>query len=289
MSFDCPSRLYKYLKPDRIDVLSRLRLRYTPLGAFNDPFEGRPEITGIGTSEDALAAIDRAIPQEVERVYKSLPPEKQAEIPFEKVLLLAQRMAQEKQEEILHALQSATPLAEKFLVKAMDEHLGALSLSEVPDSLLMWSHYAASHAGFVLEFDSRHPYFHEQRTSNDDFRHLRRVLYRDTRPSLLLTSMSAVELFQIKSSHWAYEREWRIIRALSEAAEVRPAQPWPIHLFSYPPDALTGVIIGARASRDLSDSILQAVKSNNHLSSVRIRRAQPDSTHFHLRIVDIDS
>lgn len=37
--------LYKYLTPDRIDVLQNCMVRYTQPGAFNDPFEVKPYIS----------------------------------------------------------------------------------------------------------------------------------------------------------------------------------------------------------------------------------------------------
>jgi hypothetical protein len=36
--------LYKYLHPDRIDVLTQKMVRFTQPGDFNDPFEFRPYI-----------------------------------------------------------------------------------------------------------------------------------------------------------------------------------------------------------------------------------------------------
>ncbi|WP_205631947.1 DUF2971 domain-containing protein, partial [Aliivibrio fischeri] len=36
---------------------------------------------------------------------------------------------------------------------------GIISLTETKDNLLMWSHYANEHNGFVVEFDARHEFF----------------------------------------------------------------------------------------------------------------------------------
>lgn len=91
---------------------------------------------------------------------------------------------------------------------------GALSLCEVPDSLLMWAHYGISHTGFVLEFDPSHPYFTTRRSEGDEFGHLRRVVYRDTRPSVNLIDLDGVEMFLVKSKEWEYEHEWRVLRTL---------------------------------------------------------------------------
>ena len=34
-----PATLYKYLCPERVDVLQNLRIRFTQVSALNDPFE----------------------------------------------------------------------------------------------------------------------------------------------------------------------------------------------------------------------------------------------------------
>ena len=34
--------LYKYLPPERIDVLENLKIRFSPLKSLNDPYESRP-------------------------------------------------------------------------------------------------------------------------------------------------------------------------------------------------------------------------------------------------------
>jgi hypothetical protein len=162
--------------------------------------------------------------------------------------------------------------------------LGVLCLSEVPDSLLMWAHYASSHTGFVVEFDAWHPCFHQQKSGEDDLRHLRRVHYRESRPSAPLSNMGAIELFLAKSGHWGYEREWRIVRPLSDASTTIAAQPYPIALFEIPVEAITAVILGCRISAEAEAGIRQTVQENVALRSVRIRKAVPDPTHFLLRL-----
>ena len=44
--------LYKYLSPERIDVLEKLKIRFTQPGDFNDPYEGKPAISGLCSPED---------------------------------------------------------------------------------------------------------------------------------------------------------------------------------------------------------------------------------------------
>lgn len=283
---DCPHRLYKYFAPNRVDVLERALIRYSPLGAFNDPFEGRPEIKDLSTHAEATQLLTDLLPKSIAENYEALPVEAKRAIPFEVFKSSLMANFEGRQNDFIRQLQSLTPLVKSFLSQKFDDHIGALCLSEVPDSLLMWSHYASSHAGFVVEFNAHHAYFHEERSSEDEFRHLRRVLYRETRPSAPLTALDATEMFLVKSGHWAYEREWRIIRALADAEQTIPCSPHPINLFRFPPSVITSVILGARISPDTEGRLRSALHSVATIHGLRLKRATPDESHFLLRITE---
>lgn len=283
-----PPILYKYFGPDRVDVIQSGLIRYSPLGAFNDPFEGQPEVTSLTTEAAARASLNEILPQEARAAYDQLPGEVRSALSLERWEQLAVQLMKANEAEFLRAMHGLTPVLQGLMTRKFDELLGALCLSEVPDSLLMWSHYGASHAGFVLAFDARHPYFHEQKGPQDEFRHLRRVVYREARPSATLMEFDGVDVFLVKSGHWSYEREWRIFRAIPEADVVLPGEPFGIHLFSFPPSALQAVILGARSSAQTTEAIVAAIRTNGALSHIRVKRAKPDKSHFLLRIVDED-
>lgn len=280
MTRDYPPRLYKYFAPERHAFFTDLRVRYSQLGAFNDPFEGRPEITSFSTNENFLTTMSRVLPEEIERTYEQLPPHVRKRMSYAQVMALAEHLVKDKQPEMFDTLQMIGGAAGSFLTGKIDQLLGVFCLSEVPDSLLMWAHYASSHRGFVVEFDARHPSFHEQKSEEDDLRHIRRVYYRDSRPSAPLSDMSAIELFLVKSGHWSYEREWRIVRPLVDAVKTISMDPYPVALFEIPPAAVKGVIIGSRMAPEHVALLRQAILSNPELHSLQIRRAVPDASHF---------
>jgi len=287
VSRDLPPRLYKYFAPERWTFFSNLLVRYSQLGSFNDPFEGRPEITSLANTEDMLTHLDSVLQEEMERAYKQLPKHAQSAISYNQVLQLAQHIVKEKQTEILSNIESVGPLATKFITGKIDQILGAFCLSEVPDSLLMWAHYASSHTGFVVEFDPSHPYFHQQRSDKDDLHHIRRVRYCESRPSAPLCNMSAIELFLSKSGHWSYEREWRIVRVIQEASTIIQDTPYSIGLFKMPATCVKGVILGCRISDEIESKIRGAINANVDFGSVRITRAVADTSHFMLRFENV--
>jgi hypothetical protein len=95
------------------------------------------------------------------------------------------------------------------LHKAFD-NAGLFCLTEVPSNLLMWSHYADSHRGFCVGFG---------RTPNNALgRQARPVVYQSDYPHLSAANFNPAtnpnsidQLWLVKATDWAYEREWRIM------------------------------------------------------------------------------
>jgi hypothetical protein len=116
------------------------------------------------------------------------------------------------------------------IVREYSSRCGILCLSEVPDDILMWSHYGDKHQGVVLRFDGKgisemgycsnieydeNLVDYKQFLSN--YPHNRKELYR---------------LFMFrKSLHWKYESEWRIFHE-------------PAGFVPFSPKMLTGLILG---------------------------------------------
>lgn len=84
-------------------------------------------------------------------------------------------------------------------------------LSEVFDSMLMWSHYAQNHTGYCLEYD-----FSE---ADMFYKHLYPVVYTKDRYAVSKDEMSNGNTEWIyrstcrKADVWSYEKEWRIVTA----------------------------------------------------------------------------
>lgn len=116
-------------------------------------------------------------------------------------------------------------------------------LSPSPRINLMWSHYACSHTGICLEFD----------TSNPDFSKVKKVSYSRLLPRLRFRGDSEtwpLDLLLTKSEDWAYEQEFRLMARPSKFAPKEMAEQLSItedNLMPLPSGALQSIIVGCRA------------------------------------------
>ena len=170
---------------------------------------------------------------------------------------------------------------------------GILSLSETPDNLLMWAHYAEGHTGFVLVLDGSHDFFKEN-DSLIGFAEPERVAYRSERPRMTIeeTSKEAAlkEIFFVKGLDWKYEKEWRYLKALADTDKrLRDADNPDVNLFKLPPKCVIGVILGCYRSQKLEEKILSLQREDSEFGHVQIRQARASETHYRLEIAEIDT
>ena len=128
---------------------------------------------------------------------------------------------------------------------------GVLCLTEVPDNLLMWAHYASGHRGICLKF--RHAGF---------FSRAQRVRYNDEPRTIdpfdgSLVGLRIASLLVTKTTAWAYEGEWRIADPrIGPGVQV------------FPPALLCGVILGMRTGDSEREQILQWVQMRSDPTEV---------------------
>lgn len=121
-------------------------------------------------------------------------------------------------------------------IRLETEKCGIFTMSSKSDDLLMWPHYADCHRGICLKFET---------TSGKLFGcDLLEVEYQKPYPNLSvydnINSEWMIKYLSTKSEDWDYEREWRILYH-----ETGPQ--------SYPPDELSGVILGAHISKKIEN------------------------------------
>lgn len=167
---------------------------------------------------------------------------------------------------VTKADEKSDPTSRQEIFQELNQRLGILSLSEVPDSFLMWCRYASGDTGFVYEFDDKHPWFWAKAEEKDDTNELRKVSYVDIPASPYLSELSAHEVLYSKRKGWECEREWRIIRPFLEST---PRKGEDVYLFDIPPAALTGVIVGSLTTDESIDQLALIVGSNSNLAHLR--------------------
>jgi hypothetical protein len=281
-------RLYKYFPSARTDVLERARIRFSPPHAFNDPFDLKPNIDLFNSPARWHEQFLQGLPKAIEEQYTQLPEQVRKAISLPLVQRYAMASSPTLSAQFFGLGQELMVRLRAMMESKFEQLVGVLSLTEAPDSLLMWAHYASSHEGFVVEFDADDAFFNRKRSDNDEFFHLRQVVYRGERPTLTFDDAS-FEAFLTKGIEWSYEKEWRILVPLSTADEVVDnGSAIPIHLFSFPKQVVRSVIIGARATEQTRAGIVQILNRDSDYRHVTVQRALVDKRQYRLNFVDID-
>lgn len=280
--------LFKYLHPDRIDVLLGQSIRFSSPAVLNDPFELKPHLAALASAEHMDAQIARDFPkfvrEELAKLLSEIPAPVSVKGPHE--ILLHQlpdvrRNMQGMAEMMMPKLQEA-------MARKLEELIGILCLSESADNLLMWAHYADSHRGFVIEFDERSPFFDRRVNPDDELRHLRKVSYSSKRPSLTLADVENFAPFMTKGVDWEYEAEWRMLVLLDTASTVIGEGPHAVHLFEFPAQAITAVVLGSRMAAEKKEYVRKILSDSPHFSHVRCVEAEIDNEHYQVRVPHID-
>ncbi len=285
--------MYKYMSAEVAPLFAKsLKVRFTQPSQLNDPFEFSPIIDFKGTAEEVRDVVDARLSEIFGTVDGALAfmQKQQASDPnYPKLIvpipvfrkMIAANPALEKQfmaemerhkADVLDSARMAVVWEAQWerFQKVLGQALGILSLTEDPAHPLMWSHYASQHFGVVVEVDESHPWFNQKIANSDDFRHLVKVAYvRDPLPHTW-KQLNAKEVLYTKSSEWAYEREWRMIRPLKEGTEVSPGK----ICFDVSPEAVRSITFGCRTTPALEKEIRDFVASNPALRHVRFKRAK---------------
>lgn len=160
------------------------------------------------------------------------------------------------------------------------KRVGVVSLSRNALSILMWSHYAEYHHGFVLEF--RIPILggRSELVYATDRLLPFPVKYQPNRPVVMVSQFDKGELFHeillTKSDLWKYEEEERVI------SEQRPAGIFPYRR----DDILCSVIAGMRMS-ERNEGILAAVCEKVRESTIPnlcLYKAEPHGEQYTLHV-----
>lgn len=278
--------VYKFVQPARIDILRNECIRYTPPMDLNDPFEMSVSFTDLMPQAD----IEKQFSDAIDDIAKNFPMPEFVNDTNHAVRAFVEQFVKLNREPTLRnlkAMQGALlrRLKKKFpemLADSLFSKIGVLSLSESYESLLMWAHYACEHRGFVICLDGSHPVFNERRSPEDEFGHLRKVNYEESKPLTFLSDISGTQALLTKSSEWFYEKEWRVIKSLEGFTDKCG-----IYLLPLPADAIKGVILGARMVPQDRDELLDLVRGDARYNHVWIKEASLQRDKFALAFLNI--
>ncbi|NRF32985.1 DUF2971 domain-containing protein [Vibrio coralliilyticus] len=163
-------------------------------------------------------------------------------------------------------------LAERF--RDLVQDIGVVSLSEINDHILMWSHYAEQHKGFCIEYD-RNP----SNLLGDN--NTLPVRYTNRLPVFSLQSIVSSDLNNrkeymrslvlSKAQEWSYENEWRFINSRGDCLVELNAD-------------ITAIIFGARMPQEHKSFLSQLLARDNQ--DIKLKQVELKADGFGLEIVD---
>lgn len=135
-------------------------------------------------------------------------------------------------------------------ISLIRSRLGVLSLTERFDSLPMWAHYGAVAKGYVVRFDDLDRQFPNDATGSLNV--VKAVNYVEDLIGMTHDPSSQDNLFFSKFRDWSYEREWRVVSALSNC---KLSDDRKMHLRDIDSSIVTGVICGWNVPSDELSSL----------------------------------
>lgn len=143
-------------------------------------------------------------------------------------------------------------LLQKHFSDAIRANLSVTCFNNNPLNMLMWSHYAQSHKGFLVEFRIPHPTLE---WVHDAF-NIQSVTYQDEFPQIPLSIIDSTNLYDpenglrmynivknqylVKAKDWQYENEFRVLAHDYDANDFNSL------LKTIPPKYISSVILGAK-------------------------------------------
>jgi hypothetical protein len=233
--------IYKYTSFDSGKlILEHSSLRFSQVEALNDPFELSPLMDKY---KRTLKAKARNEPKLRDGFIKMSLIEKEALIQYI----------------IKPSIETVVDSIKNNLI---------LSLTKKENNLLMWSHYADSHKGILIGFDSGNDFF--QGKEHREMTCTYNVHYSEERPEFfdchtVLSKYKPIEssvgayrrMLLTKSPEWEYEQEVRMFALSKGASEVSNDN---IYLFNFPKEALKKIVFGCQMSNVDKDELAKFIR-----------------------------
>ena len=247
--------LYKYVTSQRaltcIPEVGDGTLRATQPAALNDPFECAVTPTYYIPEE---AKENRDLAKIFTEINKSKPV---------------------TAEDVYRArMEHGSLFTRQLLTEQLSTRFGIVSFTTNPYHPLMWSHYTVDGSGFVIGYDVA---VLSKLSRPSDW--LRRVDYQDQPPRipgpivLVSPESNLPVLLSIKSDHWSYEDEWRLIVELNRTIGTGEIDQrgQPVNLIQVPNIAIVSVLYTERTHDESVKIVRDRLADKNN----RYRTANP--------------
>ena len=255
-------KLFKYVPPERVDILENGKIAFTPPGRFKDPFEFRPELAG----RTARVLLKDTVKQHEKELIPN------AHTLSARQLKRARRALLKNADE-QGVLARTREAFTRVIATRADTDFGVLCLSAVGNDNLMWYHYADGHRGFVIEFDSEQP----------EFRKLGKpwkIEYVSSQP-VYDHRVGNIEFFRNKPKYLEFEQELRIIRPLKELFSAKGTGADLLYFWPLPLLCIQAVHLGHRMDLRFRDRVIKAIQVTNIRKFETIPKGPNYSLSFH--------
>ena len=162
------------------------------------------------------------------------------------------------------------------LIESRINNYGILSLTDNPFSFEMWCQYANGHRGFLIEFNVADKSKPELEISEGTRLRAYKVRYvRNYQINIdqLRRGKKSIPFHRIrdaiflrKTSYWKYEREYRVMRPLSDCGDFRPPKQKTsyrdnnIYLFPMSMNCISSIVFGVNTPRDVKHKVINSCK-----------------------------
>ena len=262
---------FKYLHPDRFDVIESQKVRFSPPSALNDPFE---LLFGTDFLDDPEKSKwlgeDVGTRQFLRHLDKS-----KAE---------GRSLKYTEEQFRAAAAQEASKMKDKLKAVAIESQKSQISVFRIfcltsvppsgPKSLPLWTYYTDGHKGMALEFDGRHPWVNYKCPGTDD---LYSGIVRYSEKRVQYSDPMTPEFVFTKAECWRHEGEYRILRHLETATDLDRSKV--DSLVTFPAEALISVTLGVNSSPSLIDKV-QLVLKEKRFKHVKLAYAEIDRDAF---------
>lgn len=258
-----PPTLYKFCSFNEWteSIFERNEIYFQSPDLFNDPFDSKIPTTYEGTEDQRISRLKDIWRKGISKGLQKKEPEETLHAKAIGVVKAGQ--------DIPHALKTA-----KRTLDRMRKRLGIFCMTHPNQkgNILMWSHYANYHTGFCLEFQTANIFF--ERALPIEEKH-----YSLERPCLNLIELpdenKLADALLTKAKGWKDEEEWRIIDHING--------PGPQ---TYPPKALSGVILGCRISPENRIRITQWCRARNPQPTIYWAEEKDREFGLDIRLID---